>query len=92
MKIYSEAFLLAFICCLFSQNSRAVPGDEHWDKQFAQPGITNTVFAIASRGGKVYAAGPQVSGSTNHWFHPSLGWIAMVNTGFGQRPRHTTGL
>lgn len=64
MKNCSGAFFLVLICWAFPQNSRAVPGDEHWDKQFALPGITNIVYAIASHGGKVYAAGPLTSGST----------------------------
>ncbi len=64
MKIYSGAFFWIFICWVFPQNLPAVPGDEHWDKQFALAGITNIVYAIASSGGKVYAAGPLTSGSS----------------------------
>jgi trimeric autotransporter adhesin len=35
----------------------AAPGDEHWDVQFGWPGTTNSVFALAVEGGKVYASG-----------------------------------
>ena len=35
----------------------AAPGDEHWDVQFGWPGTTNTVYALAVEGGRVYATG-----------------------------------
>src|SRR5688500_3501505 len=35
----------------------ASPGDEHWDVPFGWPGTTNTVYALAVNGDRVYAGG-----------------------------------
>ncbi len=64
VKAIFRAFILLVIFCLKPVGLQAAPGDEHWDKQFYLPGVSNIVYAIATSGGKVYVGGPFTSGST----------------------------
>src|SRR5260221_646990 len=64
MKRYFGIILLAFVLALRPCNVLAAPGDEHWDKQFYLPGVSNIIYAIATSGGKVYVGGPFNSGNS----------------------------
>ncbi len=53
------SFLAALVCCGLASAKRAAaaPGDEHWSPQFGWPGVTNSVYALAFNGTKLYAGG-----------------------------------
>jgi len=48
--------------------AHSAPGDEHWDNRFARPGVSNFVYALTARDGKLYAGGifVQPTGVTNN--------------------------
>jgi hypothetical protein len=52
LSLFHSAWLLISAISL-----SAAPGDEHWDVQFGWPGTTNSVYALAVEGAKVYACG-----------------------------------
>jgi hypothetical protein len=82
MKSCFRTFLLIVVLASLPQSMRALPGDEHWDKRFALPGVTNNVvFAIASNEGKLYAGGYLASGgNTNDVIQV---WDGLQWSGFG---------
>ena len=46
----------------------AAPGDEHWDRQFAWAGVTNSVFGLAFHDGRLHVGGLYTppGGATNN--------------------------
>lgn len=64
-----KPFLIILAALFVSQISlRAVPGDEHWDAQFGEPGITGVngyIYAVAAHNGQTYASGFFASSPTN---------------------------
>src|SRR6266508_1840758 len=48
------------------EGAAAAPGDEHWDRQFGWAGVTNTVFGLGFRDGRLYAGGVLPGGDTNN--------------------------
>src|SRR5882724_5954662 len=67
MKLVSVSgfgvILFAVAAWLAALPCAAAPGDEHWDPQFNWPGTTNSLFAIAVDGQKIYAGGNITSGT-----------------------------
>src|SRR5438128_2067107 len=49
-------------------SAHSAPGDEHWDNRFGRPGVSNFVYALTARDGKLYAGGifVQPTGVTNN--------------------------
>ncbi len=41
----------------------AAPGDEHWSPEFGWPGTGDTVYAITTHNGRLYASGEMVNGT-----------------------------
>ncbi|HVU09553.1 MAG TPA: hypothetical protein VHG89_13550 [Verrucomicrobiae bacterium] len=74
-------FLLPAVC------SFGVPGDEHWDAQFGAMGVTNTIYAIAVNGGKLYVGGtglPTTNTTLSFWDGNQWSNIGTFNNGASQ--------
>jgi hypothetical protein len=54
----------------------AAPGDEHWDPQIGQPGITEWVYALAVHGNSIYASGVW-STNVHIWVWNGTNWSTI---------------
>ena len=88
--LHLRVALLGAICFSFPLAAHAAPGDEHWAHVFGGPGPTNSVFALAVRGERVYASGVWSAGliSTNNWIEvwDGLRWSALPGLFTGSMP------